>query len=73
MNALKPPDWSRQEIGARRETHQWLERIIFGYKAVFSSSPHHEDYLEESEDTSNRVMHVNGGLTRVSYLEIYSQ
>ena len=70
MNALK--DKQRLEATERPTLSDWLMRFTSTSKAVFSSSANYTEYLEHSiKQSSDSVLHANGGLTRVSHLKIY--
>jgi len=74
MNAFKTSNCNEEQKSYRPKIRHWLDDVISGCKAVFSSSANHTDYLEESvKENSNRVLQVYGGLTRVSYHGIYNE
>jgi|SRR5580704_14159583 hypothetical protein len=71
MNGLTGDKTDEYEAKKRAKLYDWLLCFTSASKAVFSSSAKYSGYIKQSDkQNSNRVLHVYGGLTRVSYLNV---
>jgi hypothetical protein len=73
MNALKTSSTSRE--GKRRTMlYEWIISFTACHKSVFSSSANYEEYHEQKQTQSSKlVVHAYGGLDRVSHRKIMLQ
>jgi Cdc6-like AAA superfamily ATPase len=65
LNALEKSDSSEANL------LYWLTRFTSNHTAAFSFSTNHKDYLDQTLiQTSNNMLHVYDGLTRVCHRKI---
>ena len=54
-----------------KDVKEWLHRIAFNHPKVFSSSANDMDFFRQlNKQNPYRMLHVYGGLTKVSHLKI---
>jgi hypothetical protein len=68
LNALEEKKKDNKSKAAEKaRLHQWLDRLWAKHKAVLSSSANNHTILNEQPQQNNiQIMHVYGGLTKVS-------
>jgi hypothetical protein len=71
MNALEVLGTNDADADEKKDLHRWLNKFRKGHKAVLSCSANYQTYLRQVlKKTSESTMHVNGGLTPVSFSSI---
>ena len=72
LNALTTNECSPEEAKKRAKLHDWLVLCLSSITSVCSTSANYSEHLKTTvKKSSYIVLHVYGGLTRVSHLQIY--